>query len=275
MLKDFFEDENKRKIAKAAALVVLAILSFFIVSGLATDAENFKGTISEMDKKSKDVMALTAASTAASAAITLIPDDVGTPIAEKLADLSGYFLFVLAAIYFEKWMVTVSGFIAFKLFIPACLLLLAYLLFRPNSVAKLIAMKVIAFSVIIFLIVPVSVQLSNLIDDSYEESMKVTVEEAEQRSKEIHDNVDTDTGNVIKDFWNTVKGGISGQIEKYKNLLSNFVQAIAVLMVTSVAIPIAVLMFAVWLLKLIAGVDVNGSRLLDIKLSEKLKELKA
>ena len=41
-------------------------------------------TIQSLDDKKTTVMELAAASTAASAAITLIPGDVGTPIANKL-----------------------------------------------------------------------------------------------------------------------------------------------------------------------------------------------
>lgn len=54
--------------------------------------------------------------TATSALITLIPGDVGTPIAEKVADLSGYLLIVLCAVYLEKYLVTLTGYAAFKLF---------------------------------------------------------------------------------------------------------------------------------------------------------------
>ncbi len=52
--------------------------------------------------KKTTALELTAAATAASAAITLIPGDAGTPIADKLADLSSYFLIVVCAIYLEK-----------------------------------------------------------------------------------------------------------------------------------------------------------------------------
>lgn len=61
---------------------------------------------------------MTDATTATSALITLIPGDVGTPIAEKVADLSGYLLIVLCAIFLEKYLVTITGYAAFKIFIP-------------------------------------------------------------------------------------------------------------------------------------------------------------
>ena len=47
-------------------------------------------------------MKLTAASTAASAAVSALPGDTGSAIAEKLADLTSDFLIVLCAIMLEK-----------------------------------------------------------------------------------------------------------------------------------------------------------------------------
>ena len=65
--------------------------------------------IQSLDDKKTTALELTAAATAASAAITLIPGDAGTPIADKLADLSSYFLIVVCAIYLEKYLVTITG----------------------------------------------------------------------------------------------------------------------------------------------------------------------
>lgn len=80
--------------------------------------------IQSLDDKKTTTLELTAAATAASAAITLIPGDAGTPIADKLADLSSYFLIVVCAIYLEKYLVTITGLAAFKLLIPiGCILL--------------------------------------------------------------------------------------------------------------------------------------------------------
>ena len=47
------------------------------------------GHIDALAEKQETVLELTAASTAASAAITLLPGDTATPIAEKLAEIKG------------------------------------------------------------------------------------------------------------------------------------------------------------------------------------------
>jgi hypothetical protein len=67
-------------------LLVFAILSFSAGAKYASDPEHHKATIAALDEKKGTVLELTVAATATSALITLIPGDVGTPIAEKVAD---------------------------------------------------------------------------------------------------------------------------------------------------------------------------------------------
>ena len=107
------ENEKQKKILFALIPIVIALLSFFVIARFTSSTEFNAKTIQSLDDKKTTVMELTAASTAASAAITLIPGDVGTPIANKLADLSSYFLIVLSAIYLEKYLVTITGYAAF------------------------------------------------------------------------------------------------------------------------------------------------------------------
>ena len=92
------------RIICVAAAVILALASIFGVAKLTTDPAFYQKSIAALEEKQETVLELTAASTAASAAITLLPGDTATPIADKLADLSGYFLIVLCAIFLEKYL---------------------------------------------------------------------------------------------------------------------------------------------------------------------------
>ena len=98
------ENEKQKKILFALIPIVIALLSFFVIARFTSSTEFNAKTIQSLDDKKTTVMELAAASTAASAAITLIP---GMSIS-KLADLSSYFLIVLCAIYLEI-SVTITG----------------------------------------------------------------------------------------------------------------------------------------------------------------------
>ena len=86
--------ERIRWIVSILIPLLCALLSFCVIAKY-TASPTMKinaHAIQSLDDKKTTALELTAAATAASAAITLIPGDAGTPIADKLADLSSYFL---------------------------------------------------------------------------------------------------------------------------------------------------------------------------------------
>ena len=87
--------------------LLIALLSVFVLSGPASSPDLHGSTLAALEEKQTTVLELSAASAAASAAITLIPGDVATPIADKLADLSSHFLLVLCAVFLEKYLLTI------------------------------------------------------------------------------------------------------------------------------------------------------------------------
>ena len=163
---------NKQKCITAVILLLVAILSITVIGKYASSPENHQKTIASLDEKKQTVMELTAASTVTSALITLLPGDTATPIAEKMADVSGYLLVVLCAIYLEKYLVTITGYVAFTYLIPiACGLWIFNLIFANATVRKLAA-KLSVFGIAIFLVVPASVKISDLIGDTYQARSK-------------------------------------------------------------------------------------------------------
>ncbi|MCB6416040.1 MAG: hypothetical protein ACLU97_08255 [Dorea sp.] len=256
----------KVDLKKAARIIIpfiIALISIFGVSRAAASPEFHAKTIESLDEKRNTVMELTAASTAASAAITLIPGDTATPIAEKLADLSTYFLVVLCAIYLEKYLVTITGYAAFSILIPAACVLYMVSVFYKEKACKWLANKLIVFGIAIVLIVPASVQLSNLIERTYESSINETIESARQATEEIEgsagdsDESEDDESGVLSGFFSKITDGVSGVVEKVENILNDFVEALAVMIVTSCVIPIVVIIFFIWLVKNILGMNIS------------------
>ena len=67
-----------------------------------------------------------------------------------------------------------------------------------------------------------------------------------------------------------IAGGVSGLLEKGEQLLNQFIESIAVMFVTSCLIPIAVLMFVLWLVRVMFEVQINVPRELPKKISRRL-----
>ena len=274
------ENEKQKKILFALIPIVIALLSFFVIARFTSSTEFNAKTIQSLDDKKTTVMELTAASTAASAAITLIPGDVGTPIANKLADLSSYFLIVLCAIYLEKYLVTITGYAAFKILVPiACVFFSGYLLWR-KEILRVVAQKFLLFGLAVYLVIPASVKVADMIETTYASSIESTIETAKQTTDEIESETgqsgqpddnnsneksqsdsDSDSkenaGGFFSGLFNKVQEGVSTATANVENVLNNFIEALAILLVTSCLIPILVLVFFGWLVKMLLGLNID------------------
>ena len=285
MEEHFSVDPRVKKILTIVIPLVIALLSFFVVAKWATNVETYARTIASLDEKKKNVMELTAASTAASAAITLIPGDVATPIATKLADISGYFVIVICAIYLEKYLLTILGYAAFKVLIPLGCGFYAATAFSKRPFFRATAMKLFAFAAAIMLIVPASVKVSDMIETTYGESINATLTAATETVENLESNAESAVAEAAENasdgaesteselsWWDKLTGTVTsaaGDIieaakdkvtvatSTFERVLNNMIEALAVMIVTSCVIPILVLMFFVWLIKLVFNVSVT------------------
>ena len=296
---------NKQKCITAVILLLVAILSITVIGKYASAPENHQKTIASLDEKKQTVMELTAASTVTSALITLLPGDTATPIAEKMADVSGYLLVVLCAIYLEKYLVTITGYVAFTYLIPAACVLWILNLFFVNATVRKLAAKLSVFGIAIFLVVPASVKISDLIGDTYQAQIEATIEDA-KRPQNILENSDmvndtnetedngtgatgTATGNAqekensnsgsvtnifdwAKDAFSSAKDSVANVVEnvtisteelvqKVENSLNHFIEAVAVMIITSCVIPMLVLLLFFWMVKIVLDVDLSGVKI--------------
>ena len=81
---------------RVVAIIVCIIIAGISFLGLAKsysspESKINKETIKYLDEKKTTALELSASATAVSTLITLAPGDDGTPVANKLMDLAGYF----------------------------------------------------------------------------------------------------------------------------------------------------------------------------------------
>lgn len=261
---------NMKKLAKVVIPLLIALISIFGVTKYASSAEFHRKTIESLDEKKTTVMELTAASTAASVTISMLPDDMGSAISDKLMDLSGYFLIVLSALYLEKYLLTITGYATFAVLIPLACVLFSVSVFWKEDLLKSIGKRLALFGLAIVLVIPASMKISDLIETTYETSMEETIESAKETTKEIEEDAEASESG-IKGVISKIKGGFSGILKKMETSLNNFVEALAVMIVTSCVIPILVLMFFVWLVKTLLNVEIHANPNMVPRLSEKVR----
>ena len=180
------EKLNSKTIISVVALILVAILSIFVIAPFASSAKTHANSIKTLDEKKITVMEITAATAGSATALAAIPGDATTPVANQILKLSSYLLIVIGAIFLEKVLITLTGFVAFKFLIPIACLLYAIYLFAEKDFFKNLAIKLAAFGIVISLVVPVSISASNLIEKAYKDSINQTVEEAKNAQNEVN-----------------------------------------------------------------------------------------
>lgn len=256
MLKDKITSKN---MILVVALLVVAILSITVVAKYATSVEVHSSSIEALDEKKVTAMELTAGVAATSTAISALPGDAATPIAEQISELTGPLLIVVCAIYLEKFLLTTMGYISFQFLIPiACALGIVYI-FYSKEILKAFAIKLGIFAMAISLVIPVSVKVTRLIETTFEENISQTYETADEITSEAEKSSEDEDSNGFMKFLKGIGDGVSDLAKNAKNALSVFIDAIAVLIITTCVIPIVVIMFFLWIIKMIFGIKINVS----------------
>ena len=268
-----FDGSARNRYIAVAILAIIAVLSAILLTGYFSSPDAYSKTIESLDGKKDNVMTLTATSAGASAALSAIPDDTCTPLAEKIADISGDLVIVLAVIYLEKYLLTVFGFATFAFLIPAgCVAAIAALLIRNrpklrNSLVRL-AEKLVLLGLVLMLTVPASVFISDKIEATYKDSIdstmqavEITAQAAEDTTEEVKREEATNPIEFFQQRIEDLSGAVSsipenigGAVEWVQSMTSSFFEAVAVMIVLSCIIPIVVLIFLLWVVKLILGI---------------------
>ena len=254
--------------AKYLRILAIIVLSIAIIVSCtafgtkATDAATYSHTIEVLDKNRTTVLGLSAASAAASAAVSALPNDICSPISEQLSEFTSWFMMILGFIYLEKYLLTILGGAACYLLFPVgCGILLTHCFFpKPNL--KSMGIKLVAFGMVVLLAVPASIMISDEINSIYSKSIELTVQSADAVSDNLIGDMTTgDQGGTsvideAKNLLDDMTASVAGVIDQFKNVLNRFIEATAVMVVTTCLIPILVILFFIWVVKTLFNVPV-------------------
>lgn len=245
-----------RMIALMVVIVLIGVLSFTVAGKHFSQPEAYTKTIETLDEKKENVAALTASAAAISTGLAAVPGDATDPIANELADLSSTFMIIIAAILLEKYLLTLTGMLAFKILIPlACVLTIAYLWTNRQSLLK-ISTKLALFGLCLVLLVPTSTYVTNLVDATHQQAIEQNIAEANAMAEQLQDNTGDD-GSFFDKSLGKFQNGLKGIINKAETHLSNFIDAAAMLLITSCGIPLLTLWVLMWLMKTILGIEIR------------------
>ena len=276
---------KKLQIGFIVALVVMALLSGFVARPYFADTNTWNPVIETIDQKKGNVLALTTSCVALSAGITALPGDTGTPVAEQLAQLSGNLGIVLAVLYLEKYLLTILWSVGLGILIPFSLILFAVSLgihgrWSTSAVLRRVATRVLVVAMIGMALVPASVWVSQKVDETY----RVSIEQAEQKAADAAEKTDTtekstdassktskkksettESKNVLEQLTDgasslvtSVTSGAKQMTDEIVQQVTDLIEGVIVMIVTSCVIPLLVLMAFLWLGHVLLGIDISG-----------------
>ena len=269
-LSDLICERPPLKFGLIVLLIIAALLSEFVGRPHFENVETWSSTIEVIDAKKDNVLALTASTIALSAAISALPDDTGTPVAEQLTQLSGNLGIVLAVLYLEKYLLTVLGFLSFGVLGPAAFVLLAASLLAHGRLSTghtlfILGVRILLVGIIAVTVVPASVWVTQRIDETYQISISQTEPEGSaeeskptdsesQENKNFWDSIASGAAQLVSNLKDGIKSVTDGVVEQVTNLIEGTI----VMIVTSCLVPLLVLAVFLWMGNSLMGIDVSA-----------------
>lgn len=208
----------------------IALASFFVVSKWATSVDSYRWVIKTLNGLQKKALGLSGTATALATGAAAIPGEATTPIANKLADVAGYMVIVYAVIIVEKYLLTITGYIAFKILFPIGCVLLAAGNFLKNGWKEFIyriGIKSIILGVLLWGLVPTSAWVTNMVNETYAKSYEADF--SLEDTEELLDEGDTSSNTDKKDESQETKDkkfSFSGFLENVKDKVDDAIDTV-------------------------------------------------
>ena len=268
-MRNMLSKEIIKKVIIVLLCLTLALVSVLVVGKKATDPQSYKNTIQSIDDKKATVMGITTATVTASTVLAAIPGDVTTPIANQILDMGSYLLIVVCALVLEKSLLTVLGYLAFNILVPSACIMFAISHFVKKNILRVLSLKILVFALVLSAIIPFSLKISDLI---YESNQNMVTE----LNDKVEDMEDSEESEEEKGWWESligkIKDGVETVGEEVKELVNNFIDVIALFIITYCAIPIIIFLIVIWFVKFLFNIKIPVPQKENLKMLNTLKK---
>ena len=256
------ESDAGRKLIRIVLLVIAIVLLMTVIRPVLSSQSTYKHCTEYLDEKLENAKMLTLGSASASFIISLLPDDTGSAIADRLSELSGYLLLVVSAIFLEKSLLTAIGMVSSAFILPlACVFAIFAIRSQTGNRIKYkeYAYRLLIFGICMVLIIPLGCFFGQEIEKTNAESIEKALNDA-RNANEIVKSLPEDGQNKnvfdrIGDFFSGIWKSATDAYEWAKTVLSNFMSSIAVMLVTTVVMPLLIVLCFLWLIKFLTKRD--------------------
>ena len=234
-------------------LVLIGVFSFFVITSWLPDRGFIKDSIKSVEESSNTVMKFSAATLSTSLAISALPDDFATPLADSLADMNIYFIAILVMLHFEQLLIRYGVKLAFAIAIPvACGIGILSILLK-KELLKGIAARVAVLGLAVALVVPCSTHITNYVAADLTAYVENTIADTEDGADKLNEAMDGGTEEQtifekLSDLFQTAND-MSNLMSHFQNTIRKCMNSIAILILTNCLMPIVNFFILKWILK--------------------------
>lgn len=253
-----WKEIHTEKLAKILLAIFIMVFSIFVLAYKVPEHRYIQETLDSLEESKTTVMEFSGATIAVSLAITALPDDFGSPLANTLTDMNKYFIFIFAVLYVERLMVVEGIKISLVYIIPiACGFYILAVLFKKTVLKaffKNLAAKFAILGLAVILVIPLSTHFTEKVCEDYLLYVDETISEANAGAEKVNGVMNSGEEGAsifdrLNDAFKTAVQGISDLLTYFENVLKKCVNSIAIMIVTTFVLPMLVLLLFRWLLK--------------------------
>lgn len=246
-------------------LVLIGALSFYFLNASIPESEFVKDSIESVEDSKDTVMRFAAATLSASVAITLLPDDVATPLADSLADMNIYFVAILMLLFFEKILI-VYGFKLAAIVIPIACAIYALSIILKRDALKSLAVRLSVLVLAVALVVPCSTHVTNYVAADLNQYVEATIASTEDGADKVNEAMDVgeDEKTILEklsESFKTAINDVSDLMLHFQNSIRKCMNSIAILLMTNCLMPILNFFILKWVLKETFNIAIPTPRL--------------
>ena len=239
---------------KILLLLLVAAVSFFGLTSWVPDSSFVEQSVEHVEDSNNTVMKFSAATLSTSLAISALPDDFATPLAESLSDMNIYFVAILVVLFLEKILILYGVKMAFAIIIPlACGVGVLALLTKKNFL-KSFAVRVCILGLAVALVVPCSTHITGIVAADLTAYVDNTIEETSDGADKLNEAVeggaeDQTVFERLSDLFQTAVSGVSDLMLHFQNTIRQCMNSIAILILTNCLMPLMTFFILKWILK--------------------------
>lgn len=239
---------------KILSLSLAAVLSFFVVTAALPKTNFIQESFESVEDSSDTVLKLSAATLSASLAISALPDDFATPLADSLADMNFYFVAILVVLFLEKILLHFGIKAAFAILIPLACFAGVLFIATKRSILKALAIRLCILGLAVAFVVPCNTHITNIIASELTVYVNETIEETVGGAGKLNEAMDGDTADKtifekLSDLFQTAIHDISDLMLHFQNIIRRCMNSIAILILTNCLMPLFTFLVLKWILK--------------------------